>query len=78
MVINNKVLLSLGDSNMIRHNEVEILKAVNQRRNSFTTDSLIHVHLLVLSKPELNRTFPLSFSDRGGLVTLRVADISMV
>ena len=83
MVMNDKASLALGDSNMIRHNEVEILEVIDQRRESFTTVvysrySLIHIYLLVLSKPEFDCTLSITLSDRGGLVTLRATDISMV
>jgi hypothetical protein len=78
MVMNNNESLAFGDWNMIRHNEVEILEDIKQRRARSRTYSLIHVHLLVPSKPEFDRPFSLLFSNRGGLMTLRVADISMV
>jgi hypothetical protein len=34
--MNDKESLAFGDSNMIRHNEVEILEVVRQRQSSLT------------------------------------------
>jgi hypothetical protein len=34
MVMNDKASLAFGDSNMIRHNEVETLEVVRQRQSS--------------------------------------------
>jgi hypothetical protein len=78
--MNNRASLTLGDSNMKRHKEVETLE-VRSSNNGVAcsrTYSLIHVHLRVSSKPEFDRPFTLSFSNGGGLVLLRVSDISMV
>lgn len=41
MVMNNKESLAFGDRNMIRHNEVEILEGIKQRR-SLSTNILTH------------------------------------
>jgi hypothetical protein len=42
MVMNNGASLALGDWNMIRHNEVEILEVIKQRRRSSFTSILTH------------------------------------
>jgi len=80
MVMNNRASLTLGISNMKRHKEVETLetRSLNNGVARSRTYSLIHVHLGVSSKPEFDRSFTFSFSNRGGLMLLRVADISMM
>lgn len=78
--MNSRASLTLGDSNMKRHKEVETLK-VRSSNNGVArsrTYSLIHVYLRVSSKPEFDRSFTLSFSNSGGLVLLRAADISVL
>ena len=80
MVMNNRASLTLVDSNMKRHKEMEILyvRSSNNGVARSRTYSLIHVQLRVPSKPELDRPITLSFSNGGGLVLLRVTDISVV
>jgi hypothetical protein len=80
MVMNNRASLTLGDSNMKRHKEMEILedRSSNNGVARSRTYSLIHVHLRVSGKPEFDRPITLSFSNGGGLVLLRVTDISVV
>lgn len=81
IVMNKRASLALGDSKMKRHKEVETLKTLSKRDHLPTQSrehSLIHVYLRVSSKPELDRAPAIPFSDCGRLVTLRVADVSMM
>jgi hypothetical protein len=78
MVMSHKESLAFGNWNMIRHNEVEILEDIKSDEDRSRAYSLIHVRLLVPSKPQFDRPIALSFSNRGGLMTPRVADISML
>ena len=78
MVMNDKASLAFGDSNMIRHNEVETLESSDNSKARLKTYSLMHIDLLVSIKPEFDRPIALSFSDRGGFKTFRIAGISIL
>lgn len=79
IVMNKRASLTLGDSKMRRHNEVEILK--KHQTNTTTRPRehiLIHVHLRVSGKPELNRAPAFPFSDCGRFITFNMADVSIL
>jgi hypothetical protein len=77
--MNKFVSLTVGDTKINRRNEVETLGIIKECNPSSTSRHLlIHVYFLIFSKPEFNRTFALSVSDHGCLLTFAAVDVSMM